>query len=304
MVSANGIVARACRIARVDRARPELLRFGQNAIFRIRPGLIARVTREGGEPVAHKELAVSRWLAEAGVPVVRARDDVPQPIIIDTHAVTFWQELAIERPATTADVATLIAQVHQLAPPAELDLPDLAPFANIRQRITAPIWNEGERDALDRHLDALVGRYRAMPASRPWCGVHGDAWSGNVLHTKDGPVLIDLERFSWGPPEWDLVSTAVKYTTFGAISAQEWSTYCDIYGADVTEWSGFSIMRDIRELRETTFAGQAANHYPTAAQQARYRFECLQGQHGNRPWGWQGFTHTNGSHHGAAAQRT
>ncbi|PRY31701.1 phosphotransferase family enzyme [Umezawaea tangerina] len=45
--------------------------------------------------------------------------------------------------------------------------------------------------------------------------MHGDAWVGNVVATDDGQVVVlDLERCSVGPPEWDLVSTAIKYTSF------------------------------------------------------------------------------------------
>jgi hypothetical protein len=34
----------------------------------------------------------------------------------------------------------------------------------------------------------------------------------------DGQViLLDLERCSVGPPEWDLVSSAVKYVSYGRV---------------------------------------------------------------------------------------
>lgn len=34
--------------------------------------------------------------------------------------------------------------------------------------------------------------------------------------------MLDLERFAYGPPEWDLAAVAVDFETFAAISAVEW----------------------------------------------------------------------------------
>ena len=71
-------------------------------------------------------------------------------------------------------------------------------------------------------------------------------------------MLLDLERFALGPPEWDLVSTAVGYTTFGTVTLAEWQAFSAQYGHDVTDWEGFAVLRDIRELRMVTFAWQSA----------------------------------------------
>jgi hypothetical protein len=50
---------------------------------------------------------------------------------------------------------------------------------------------------------------------------------GNVVATDDGEVfLLDLERFSVGPPEWDLVATAIDHTTFGILSHDGYKRFC------------------------------------------------------------------------------
>ena len=77
-----------------------------------------------------------------------------------------------------------------------------------------------------------------------------------------------LERFAFGPPEWDLTSIAVDYTTFGELTIEEWQGFCNRYGYDVTAWSGFEVLRDARELRKVTFALQLANERPELAEQA------------------------------------
>ncbi|WP_220449850.1 phosphotransferase family protein [Nonomuraea longispora] len=70
----------------------------------------------------------------------------------------------------------------------------------------------------------------------PECVVHGDAWIGNVVCTDDGDVvLLDLERCSAGPPEWDLTSTAVKALTMDGIPADDYNLFVRTYGGAVNQ---------------------------------------------------------------------
>src|SRR2546429_4564992 len=88
-----------------------------------------------------------------------------------------------------------------------------------------------DRDWLREHLAELRERWAHLPAGLPWCVVHGDAWVGNVVATDDGEVvLLDLERTSLGPPEWDTVHTAIKYSSFAQITAAQYRAFCDVYG--------------------------------------------------------------------------
>jgi aminoglycoside phosphotransferase (APT) family kinase protein len=144
-----------------------------------------------------------------------------------------------------------------------------------------------DRAWLSQHLELLIDRYQNLPAGLPISAVHGDAWGGNFVVTQDGPVILDLERFAVGPPEWDLTAIAVDHFTFGDVSVEEWRSVCEIYGYDVTTWAGYEVMRDIRELRKVTFAAQMAIRYDHVKPQAVYRVECLRGHHGSRPWCWQ-----------------
>jgi aminoglycoside phosphotransferase (APT) family kinase protein len=118
--------------------------------------------------------------------------------------------------------------------------------------------------------------------------VHGDAWPGNFVRTATGPVMMDLERFSIGPPEWDLVSTAVRRMTTGAVTADEYNDFCEAYGTDVVTWTGYQTLAGIRELRNVTYAAQHAASNPSWVPQAQYRIDCLRGRCGARPWKWEG----------------
>lgn len=88
-----------------------------------------------------------------------------------------------------------------------------------------------------------------------------------------------------GPPEWDLVHTAIKHSSFAWISAEQYGQFCEIYGHDVTEWSRFGLLRDIREFRMTCMAVQVASADTVYREQAAHRLACIRSRNGPRPWG-------------------
>lgn len=64
------VVGAACRAAGLDGRGAELIRFGENALFRLASApVVVRVARgEEWLPKARIEVAVSRWLAGEGFP--------------------------------------------------------------------------------------------------------------------------------------------------------------------------------------------------------------------------------------------
>jgi hypothetical protein len=104
----------------------------------------------------------------------------------------------------------------------------------------------------------------------------------------DGESEECFERASVGPPEWDLVSTAVKMTTTGAVTEAEYAESCEAYGTDVTMWEGYELLAGARELRMTTYAAQHAATRPEWQAEAQYRVDCLRGRAEPRPWHWKG----------------
>ncbi|HEX6076013.1 MAG TPA: aminoglycoside phosphotransferase family protein [Micromonosporaceae bacterium] len=278
------MLEKACRAAGFDAASAELIRAGENHLYRLPGGVVARVTRPGQFDAAAKEVRVSQWLTSLGFPVVQALA-VTQPVDVEGRAVTFWQELAQHRPGTMAELADLLRQLHALPAP-NVELPPLAPFVRIRERIETAAMSDTDREWLQNRLAELQELYAELPDGLPWCAIHGDPWDGNIAVTADGPVLLDLERFGYGPPGWDLAAMAVDHITFGLLPMDDWAAFCDRYSRDVTRWHGFEVLRDIRELRKVTFAFQMAEQRADIADQAAYRLACLRGQHGPRPWGW------------------
>ncbi|GIG55708.1 aminoglycoside phosphotransferase [Longispora fulva] len=282
----------AAEVAGLDPGAAELIRHGQNTLFRLPGAIVARVARPGQQGTAAKETRVSQWLAAEGVPVVRVVEDLEQPVAVNGRAVTFWHELPPHRPGSALDVAGMLRRLHTLIPPPELDLPRLEPLTQLADRIDAAATvTATDRAWLHERLAALRERYAALPEGMAWCAVHGDAWGSNIAITAAGPVVLDLERFAVGPPEWDLTAVAVDHFTFGSVTTDDWDDFCRAYGCDVTTWDGYPVLRDIRELRKLTFATQMAIEYPDRpriAEQVQIRLACLRGEEGPRPWRWAG----------------
>jgi hypothetical protein len=185
-------------------------------------------------------------------------------------------------------VAAMLEKIHALPVPVDLPLRTLDPFVRLPERIgQAVTLPSSDRAWLVSRLAELEGQWATLESAMPRAS--STAMPGLATSSPPatvGVVLLDLERCSVGPLEWDLVSSAVKYATYGQVSTAEWQHFCDAYGRDVTTWSGFPVLRDIREFRMTCYAAQQAASHPRLAAEATLRVTCLKGQHGPRPWPW------------------
>ena len=150
MNDSQDALEQACATAGIDAEGARLLRVGSNAVYRLKPPIIVRVSRPGADPgQVRRTVAVARWLESAGYPAVRAVD-VDQPVAVDGHLVTFWEAVSDDgdQYASTAEVAELLAKLHALTAPDDLHLPELAPFANAPQRIRGQHLAEPGRPGL------------------------------------------------------------------------------------------------------------------------------------------------------------
>jgi hypothetical protein len=281
-------LSKACAAAGFDPAAAVPVRLGENAIFRLPGGVIARISRPGQHFAARREVAVSQWLNGAGIAAVTAIAGIAQPVEAGERSITFWEELPPHRHGTPAEVAGVLRRLHAQAIPDKPQLGTLDPFIRLDERISAAqTLSRDDRRWLQSHAAELKPRWSAVLPGLAFCVVHGDAWAGNVVAAADGTmILLDLERCSAGPPEWDLASTAVKHLTCGLISRAEYGQFCTTYGADVTAWEGYEVVRDIRELRMTSYIAQQAAANSTYAHEAQLRVDCLRGRSGPRPWPW------------------
>ncbi|MGW9643053.1 phosphotransferase enzyme family protein [Streptomyces albidoflavus] len=269
---------------------PEALRLAENEVWLL-PGLgVARVARAGQKDAAAREVRVARWLADHEIPAVRPLP-VDQPVAAgDGRPVTFWEELPEHQQGSLAEIATLVRRLHQLPmPAAELGLRPLDPFVRVEERIDAATTLRAEdRRWLGDHYAAVRAAWAELPENMPHRAIYGDAWPGNLVATERGPLVMDLERFAVGPPEWDLLSVAIRTTTTGASTEAEYAEYVTAYGWDVREWEGYETIARARELRMMTYAAQHAARDPAWAKEAQHRVDCVRGRRGPRPWRWTG----------------
>lgn len=289
MTDAARIASDAARSVGLNHGRPELIRHGSNALYRLPDGVVARVGPAGSTATARREADASRRLADAGIPVVRTID-VEQPAVVDDHPVTFWHELPPHRPATPAELATVLRTLHHVSPPTDWHLPPLDPFAHLADRIDAAppdLLDADSRGWLAAHLDHLRQEWDELPPGLPVGVVHGDAWQDNVAVPLDGgdPTLLDLEHLALGRPEWDLSPIAADHVDFDRLDAGAYQSFAHAYGHDVTTWGGFRTVADTQELRWLCFALEIAVRDPGAAKEAAHRIACLRGDI-PKPWTW------------------
>jgi aminoglycoside phosphotransferase (APT) family kinase protein len=115
--------------------------------------------------------------------------------------------------------------------------------------------------------------------------VHGDASIGNIIRRQDGTaVLTDLDGFSVGPREWDLVLTAIYFERFGWHTAAEYAAFTGAYGFDVMTWPGYPVLRDIRETLMVTWLAQNVRESPQIAAEVAKRIADLRSGDGQRDW--------------------
>jgi hypothetical protein len=279
----------ACTAAGLDAGGAELLRLGENAIYRLRSvPLVARIARTLDYlPDVEVEVAVARWLEVAGFPAVRLAGPTVQPVVADGRVVTFWELLGDRTEfGTVAELAVLLRRLHELGLPEALALPRLYPFARVGPRIDGAELADADRDFLRARLAELRGQYGGLDFVLPAGPVHGDASIGNILRRQsDGiAVLIDLEGFAFGPREWDLVLTAMYYERFGWHTLAEYRDFVAGYGFDVMEWPGYLVLRDVRELLMVAWLAQNTRESPVIAAEVSKRIGDLRAGDGPRDW--------------------
>jgi thiamine kinase-like enzyme len=137
---------------------------------------------------------------------------------------------------------------------------------------------------LRRRVAELRAQYADLTFPSAPGALHGDAHIQNLIKTPSGQaVLIDFERFAFGPREIDLSTTACE-RDLEWHSAAEYKEFCDAYGLDVTTWDGFAVLRDINHLKMTTWLMQNVNEGRDVAAEFQTRLASLKGVPTGNPW--------------------
>jgi aminoglycoside phosphotransferase (APT) family kinase protein len=284
--STRAVLAGACVAAGLDPAGAELLRLGENAIYRLTDApVVVRIARAGHGEDAAKEVAVAGWLSESGVPAARLWP-VEQPLDVDGHPVTFWHFIPGRRggPGDIRALGRLLRRVHELPPPTNFTLPPQDPLQRVRPRIEAAEIAEADRSFLLALLDDLTEVIKTLNYPLPEAVNHGDAHVQNLMVTDDRVEFIDFEGFCWGHPEWDLAMTATEYVTAGFWTSEQYDEFAIVYGFDITKWKGFDVLRRAREIAMTTWIMQNIRASSRIHQEFLKRMESIRTNAHTRPW--------------------
>ncbi|HWE88317.1 MAG TPA: aminoglycoside phosphotransferase family protein [Pseudonocardiaceae bacterium] len=280
------VLAEVCSRAGLDHRGARLVKFTVNAVFRLAHQPV--VVRIAGSPAlrhrAHKVVRVAHWLAEHEVPAVRLLPGLRQPVAVGEHLATVWQRVpTVRRRPTGRDLGELLRRLHTLPQPA-FELPEWAPLDDVRRRLgDAEELAAGDRAFLRDRCDELAGRLAALRFPLAACVVHGDAHLGNLIPGPDGPVLCDFDSTCLGPPEWDLTPLPVGQHRFGG-SRHAYRQLVEAYDFDVTRWSGFAVLRDVRELKLVTSVLPILRSNPSVRAELRRRLASVRA--GDTSGGW------------------
>ncbi|MFJ5679750.1 aminoglycoside phosphotransferase family protein [Streptomyces sp. NPDC093097] len=282
------VTAAACRAAGLDERGAELIRFGENGLFRLASApVIVRVARgEEWMPKARTEVAVSRWLTGEGFPAARIIEDLEQPLLIEGHPVTFWH-LIVEgdRKATYGELGGMLRDLHALTVPEGLELPAFDPFDKQELRLDRASVPEDDKVFLRKRWQELRDKYAELRFESPKGPVHGDAHVQNLMVNDQGQVtLIDFEAFCFDHPEWDLMVTAVEHHSLGWQTDEQYADFVGEYGRDLFGWHGYATMRGLQEFGMTTWLMQNVTEDEWTAEEYRRRIAGLRNDGGPRDW--------------------
>ncbi|WP_329460056.1 phosphotransferase enzyme family protein [Streptomyces sp. NBC_01497] len=260
----------------------ELIALGENAVFRTRD-LVVKVGRDSAAAPellrrAQREVALAGWLADAGVPTVRAAE--PHARTVEGHPVTLWHRLPdAVRPAVPADLAPLLRQVHALPAPDGFTLPRRELLGGVERwlRLAGDAIDPADAAYLRERRDGFAGRAAALAPRLTPGPIHGDALPRNVHVTPAGPVLVDLETFSSDLREHDLVVLALSRDRYG-LDPLAYDEFTAAYGWDVRTWDGCAVLRGARETASCAWVAQHAPANPAALAEFRRRVASLRAE--------------------------
>ncbi|MFJ4703100.1 phosphotransferase enzyme family protein [Streptomyces sp. NPDC088768] len=255
-------------------AGAELMVLGENAVF-ASGDLVIKVGR-APELLDRAQLAlrIADWLKESDVPAVRAARS--EPLLVEGHPVTLWERLPeASRPATPADLATLLRQVHALPTPS-FALPRRELLGGVERwlRLAGDAIDPADADFLRARRDGFAPAAAALTPHLTPGPIHGDALPRNVLAGPDGPVLSDLETFSFDLREHDLVVMDLSRDRYG-LPTEAYEDFVRAYGWDVREWEGRLTLRGARETASCAWVAQHAPSNPAALTEFRRRVDSL-----------------------------
>ncbi|MFD1962900.1 aminoglycoside phosphotransferase family protein [Pseudonocardia alni] len=187
-------------------------------VVRVPTGLPPGLDPAGQAEQQRREIAVSRWVSDAGHPW--SGPHTPRPVAAGGLSLTFRERRTVRRPRTARPTPVRAARRSPGCTPrydrvrSSWDwmhpLDDSVTAMRDALRHDTTHVSPTDRDRALREWATILpvlgdeaGCADRFPGTRPQ-PVHGDSPACNVLRTPDGPYDADLEHVCVGPVEWDL----------------------------------------------------------------------------------------------------
>ncbi len=172
--------------------------------------VLARVAPLAHQAGAEFEVEVGRRLAEVDCPAEKPEPRVePRVYVRDGFAITLWNYYQAIQPQNIAPAAyaQALERYHACTRQIDLTVPHFTDRIAEAQRLVGDRALTPELDDTGRKLlgNTLRGLRRAIiDRGAPEQLLHGEPHPGNLLNTKQGLLLIDLETCCRGPVEFDI----------------------------------------------------------------------------------------------------
>jgi aminoglycoside phosphotransferase (APT) family kinase protein len=284
--SAHRALAEACAKVSLNADGAQVIYARANAVYRLAstPTVVRlRYAPDSVERLGRltASVQVTAWLKTMRFPAVKPLD-IDQPVTAQGYIATFWHYVhELERPADDITVlARLVRQLHAL-PLVPVQLPPTNPLGSLREDIGHCAWlADAQRSWLVSRCDELERQYGETSWTLGRGLLHGDAYTDNLIHTRNGTVLADWDAVSYGPREQDIVPTQLR-CRFGEPPSR-WKRFCEAYGVDPNELPGLPVLLHMRELR--TLTPYLRSSSPHAQAEVGRRIDDLASGTQSRPW--------------------
>lgn len=274
-----------CNSVGLDPTSATLLRHQTNAVYKLdKDAVIVKIARpDYSLEDIHRSVALTQWLMALDFPTVPLLE-IQQPVITRDAVATFWRYLPQSRAIMASDIARPLRMLHQLPLP-PFAMPQIDGISAIRYSLgNEQILDSDDHAFLTERCEALSASLADLQYKTQPCLVHGDPQHRNTLWSDQVPVLCDWESAAIGYSEWDLATIEVHCRRFGH-PEDDYREFCRLYGADIREWPGYSVLRDVRELRMIATNARKSQLGSRGADEVRRRVSQLRaGASPAEPW--------------------
>ena len=191
---------------------PRILKDSHNLVVHLAPSrVVARVAQRMEElrpRVRQRELDVTLWLAERGLPVLPPASELPPgPHHRGGFSMTFWPFVERQSPPDGRAAGRALREIDEALPEYGGTLDSFWPPREARAMLERLDLPPVVGEALTRVERELA--YDPVP-------LHGDAHFRNCYFTERGALWGDLEDACHAPPEWDAACLAAVVRILGA----------------------------------------------------------------------------------------